>query len=156
MRIATFVFLVSGIVLTGCSGGLSGLNPMNMFKSSEDVEMLTPLEARRRSTDPRPMMDQVTTLEIEPSSGGALIRASGIAPTTGFYGGDLLEVNGGVPVGGILTFRFVAAPPPANRPVTPGGQTQEVVVAKFVSDQVLSQTTEILVIAERNARAAKR
>ncbi len=156
MRIQTIAVMICAVAMTGCSGGLGALNPMNMFKSSEDVEMLTPLEARNRRRDPRPLMEQITTLDIEPSPGGALIRVSGIAPTTGYYGVDLLEVNEGVPVGGILTYHFVAAPPPEGRPVTPGGQTLQVVAAKFVSEQVLAQTTEILVIAERNARTAKR
>lgn len=154
MRNSTIAVLVAVGLTAGCDG-LSGLNPMNLFGPSEDVEMLTPLEAQQFRRDPRPLMDQITDLVIEPSPGGALVRVSGISPTTGFYGGDLLEVNGGEPVGGILTFRFVAAPPPANRAVAPG-RTQQVVVAKFVSDAVLQQTSEILVIAERNARAAKR
>ncbi|NKB29642.1 MAG: hypothetical protein GKR99_19625 [Rhodobacteraceae bacterium] len=156
MRIHTIAVLVGAMTVTGCSGGLSALNPMNMFKTSEDVEMLTPLEARDRRRDPRPLMEQVTTLEIEPSPGGALIRVSGSAPTTGYYGVDLLEVNEGVPVGGILTYHFVAAPPPRDRAVTPGGQTLQVTAAKFVSEQVLAETREILVVAERNARSAKR
>ena len=70
MRNSILAGLVAVGLTAGCDG-LSSLNPMNMFGPSEDVEMLTPLEAQQYRRDPRPLMDQITDLVIEPSPGGA-------------------------------------------------------------------------------------
>jgi hypothetical protein len=145
--------LIAALAALSLAAGCSTvLNPFNWFGGGREVATLEPvavIEAR----DPRPLMDQVTDLRIERTPGGAIIRATGLPPTQGWYEGELVPVGGAAD--GTLVYDFRAFPPPAPaRTSTP--QSREVVVGLFLTAQDLAGISTIRVNAAQNARAARR
>ena len=150
------LLLVMAILIgtSGCSRVAdSRINPLNWFGSSEPVATAAPLE--NAAVDPRPLIAQVVNLEIEPATGGAIVRATGLPPRQGFHDVALLATNDGEPLNGVLQYRFVAMPPPRPTPVV-NVRSREVEAAAFVSDAILADTHEIHVLAAQNARSTRR
>lgn len=153
--------LIAAICLIGLSAGCarvseSRLNPFNWFGGSREVQSIEPAEGYDPvAADPRPLMDQVTQFAVERRPGGAVLRATGLPPTQGYWDGELLALNDGEPVDGVLEYRFVAAPPATPSRVSTQ-RSREVVVGAWLSDQDLAGVREIRVTAARNARAARR
>ncbi|WP_172961022.1 hypothetical protein [Oceaniglobus roseus] len=149
--IATLLILS---VVAGCARvSNSRLNPFNWFGRSQAVTAVpvTPDE----TGDPRPLIDQITTLEVERTPGGAIVRATGLPPTQGHWDGELLLVGDEDPVDGVLQYQFRIMPPPApTRVSTP--RSREVVVGLYLTRQALENVREIRVSAARNARAVRR
>ncbi len=151
--------LLSAFLLAGCGNGGgsfgSGLNPFGWFKSANRGKMLEARDLPSLPEDPRGLVDQITTLRVERAPGGAIIRATGLPPTQGWWDGELKPVNGEQPVNGALVYRFVIAPPPGFEPVsTP--RSRMVVVARFVSDKKLEGVRRIVVQGARNQLASGR
>lgn len=140
-------------LLAGCSGySQSAANPANWFRGSQTTETLVSVPVRQ---DPRPLVAEVTDLALEPVSGGAILRATGLPPTLGWWAAELLPENGFEPVDGELSFSFVIAPPPQAQPQgTPA--TREVSAAIFVSRFKLENTRRITVTGSGNARSTAR
>jgi hypothetical protein len=145
------VMLVLCATLAGC-GGLreSRLNPFNWFKKSEAREtVVLPVDA----ADPRPLVDQVLTLSVEPIPGGAIVRARGLTPTQGWWEAELvprpLDENGTL----IYDFRIL---PPITRTDVNTPQSREVDVAIYISDFKLEAVREIVVQGSGNSRVARR
>lgn len=146
------VLLVALAATAGCSTiADSRLNPFNWFGRSREVATSATVEP----ADPRPLMAQVTRLAIEQTPGGAIVRATGLPPSQGYFDGELVPVSDGVAVDGILEYEFRAFPPPApTRASTP--QSREIVVGLFLTDQEMAGVRQIRVDAAENARAASR
>jgi hypothetical protein len=137
--------------LAGC-GGLrdSRLNPFNWFGRSEPREALVLPEKAR---DPRPLVEAVVGLTVEPMPGGAIVRARGLAPTQGYWAAELVEAETGQD--GVLVYEFRILPPTGPADVnTP--QSREIDVAVFVSDFKLGSVREVVVQGATNARSARR
>lgn len=148
------VLMVALLATAGCSA-VSGsrLNPFNWFGRSEEVAVSDAAPAHL--ADPRPLIDQVTALTVDPTPGGAILRATGLPPTQGYYDAALVSVSDDEPVDGVLEYRFVAFPPATPARVsTP--QSREIVVGRVLSRQDLAGVTEIRVTAAQNARAVRR
>ena len=76
-----FVVLGLGLALAGCGRiGQSKLNPFNWFEKSEPRETIV---LPGEQTDPRPLVDTVLSMQVEPIPGGAIVRARGVSPTQG-------------------------------------------------------------------------
>ncbi|MDJ1015104.1 MAG: hypothetical protein QNJ35_01230 [Paracoccaceae bacterium] len=151
----TGLILVLAFSLSACGFGQSRLNPFNWFRSGPEVETLQTVEILNQ-TDARPLVEQVTSLEVERTPGGAIIRASGLPPSQGWYDAELVPENRDAePVGGILSFTLRAVPPADPRRVSTV-QSRELVVGRFVSEITLASTREIRVIASRNIRTSRR
>jgi hypothetical protein len=152
-----FGAILLGMVLTGCSGGVS-LNPFNWFGPKSDVELVT-LEPRdgfpTGLDDYRGPITQVTQIAVERASGGYLVRAVGLPPRLGYWEAELVPQNDEEPVNGVMTYDFVVAPPPwATRQSRPSAR--EIHVAHYVSDVTLGNATRIRVNGATNSLTTRR
>ena len=153
MRTPIAALLVATIAVTGCARVRdSKLNPFNWFgkSKSERVQVVEAVPG-----DPRPLVQQVTALEVARQPGGAIIHATGLPPTQGWWEAALLPVNDGVAENGTLTYRFVVSQPPeARRVSTP--QSRELTAAVFLSDIRLQDVSRIVVEGATNSRSVAR
>lgn len=129
----------------------SRLNPFNWFGGARRRERVeaTPVEAG----DPRPLVAEVVTLDVEPYSGGAIVRAKGIPPTQGWWDAELVARP--VDEDGVLVFDFRVFPPVTQTPQgTP--MSREITVATSLSAVKLDQIGEIVVQGANNALSSRR
>lgn len=141
------------VLLTGC-GRLteSRLNPFNWFERDRQVESRIPASEIER--DPRPLVDQVLSVTIERTPGGGILRASGLPPTQGHWDPALL-LDQTRSNGGVLVYQFRLQRPGTDQRVsTP--QSREVVVAEFLTDQVLAGVREIQILGVTGSRSIRR
>ncbi len=133
----------------------SRLNPFNWFGRSRrqaTTATLNPNEA----ADGRQLIAEVTELEVEQAHGGAIVRASGLPPTQGWWKAELVsETHGRPDENGVLTYRFLVYQPFADTRVsTP--QSRILTAGIFVSDQRLESATKIVVQGETNSLSSGR
>ncbi|WP_415182751.1 hypothetical protein [Phaeovulum sp.] len=161
MKSPVIAALTLSLVLAGCGISDSRLNPFNWFgKSTEQASTLEPADGYAKSpNDYRIPVAQITSLEIKPVQGGAVITAVGLPQTQGWWDAELIAGNGGLPENGVLGFTFVvAAPLPGTAAAsrTSTSQSREVSVATFIGNQKLAGVTRITVTAAGNARTISR
>lgn len=145
--------LVAAVALTGC-GRIrdSKLNPFNWFGGSkeETVQVVDGVPV-----DPRPLVQEVTRLEVARQPGGAIVTAAGVPPTQGWWDAELVPEGDGAAKDGVLTYRFVVkAPLELRRTSTP--QSREVTAAVYLSDIRLQDVTQIVVLGASNSRSSSR
>lgn len=105
--------------------------------------------------DPRALVDQVVSLRLERNRGGAILHAIGLPPQQGFFDGDLVPLDDGKPVKGMVSFEFrIAAPAAPTRVSTQA--SREVLVGLFLTNQQLADVRRIRVIAAQNSRTVSR
>ena len=144
---------LSLVVVLGACGAIreSRLNPFNWFGRSAPVE--TVLLTEGETTDPRALVDEVLSLDIEPFAGGAIIRAEGRSPVQGYWDAELvprpIEKDGEL----VFDFRII---PPAGRTDVNTPRSRQVAVAVSLSDIKLEGISQIIVQGARNARAVRR
>jgi hypothetical protein len=146
---------LAAVLLLGACGGFSqsNWNPFNWFGNSSEVEAAAAAQAQQGvPSDPRPLVAQVLSLAIEPYSGGAIVRATGLPPTQGFYDGELVEESF---EDGRLTYRFVLIPPPEPNRVSTQ-VSREVTVGTSISRRRLEEIREVVVRGQQNARSSRR
>lgn len=137
--------------LTGCGYvAKSKLNPFNWFGRSEPRETIV---LPKEGTDTRQLAAQVVDMQIEPYSAGAIIRATGLMPTQGWWDAELVPRP--VDENGVLVYDFRVFPPVADAPQG-APRTREVTVAVSISPQKLDGVREIVVQGETNARSSRR
>ena len=146
-----FVVSMAAVALAGCGGFRdSRLNPFNWFGRSEPRETIVLPDERQ---DPRPLVDTVLSMNVEPMPGGAIVRARGETPTQGWWKAELVPMDIGED--GVLVYEFRLLPPIERTDVnTP--QSRQVDVAIFISDIRLERVREIVVQGSTNARSARR
>ena len=137
--------------LAACGGMRdSKLNPFNWFGRSQETEKVALPEAPR---DPRALVQQVIGLAVEEVPGGAIVRATGLPPTQGYWQAELVPQP--VDETGRLVLEFRVFPPVET--MRAGTQpSREVVVALYLSNYKLETIREIVVQGEANARSARR
>jgi hypothetical protein len=136
--------------LAGCGAvGRSRLNPFNWFKRSQPREKVVVEEG----ADPRPLVEVVLSLTVEPVPGGAIIRARGVTPTQGWWNAELVPQE--VDENGVLVYEFRLAPPTDKTRVSTQ-QSREIDVAIYISDVRLETVREIVVQGSTNARVSRR
>lgn len=101
----------------------------------------------------RPLMPQIAALAVEPTPGGAILRATGLPPQQGYWDGALLPVA--QPDPSVLAYEFRALPPATPTRVSTD-RSRYVDVAVYVANDALAGIREIRVSAAENARAARR
>ena len=113
MRLPVTGLLILALVLAGCGRMReSRLNPFNWFgRSQETTVVATDPIVPGRPGDPRILVAQVTEMEVARHPGGAIVRATGLPPTQGWWDAALVAENNGEPVDGVLTYRFVVDQP---------------------------------------------
>lgn len=154
MRLVLVALLSLTLAVPACGRiGESRINPMNWFGGSRDER--PDLGPTSDITDNRALVVRVTELSIERTSSGALIRAEGLTRSAGWWDAQLVPENNGVPLDGVLSFRFVAAAPREPVPDT-GERSRTLVVAYPVSTAILEQTSAVVVNGQENSRRARR
>lgn len=148
MKTPLIVALSLVLVLGACQ---SRLNPFNWFGRSAPVEKVVLTEGE--AVDPRLLVDEVLSLDIESFPGGAIIRAEGRNPTQGYWDAELVARP--VDENGVLVFDFRVFPPVTDQPASTV-VSREVVVATFVSDIRLAQVASIVVQGETNSLSPRR
>ena len=110
LRSSVACLLVLGLV-SGCDTVRdSQFNPINWFSSDE--ETLTPVEVENER---RPLVAEITSLEVERTPGGAIIRATALPTSQGWFAPELVSADPfGDPVDGVLSFAFRAVPPQSS------------------------------------------
>lgn len=139
------------LALAGCGAiGKSKLNPFNWFKKSEPRETIVLPGAK---SDPRPLVDTVLSMAVEPIPGGAVVRARGVTPTQGWWNAELVPQD--LDDKGVLVYEFRLVPPEGRADVNTQ-QSREIDVAIYLSDAKLEAVREIVVQGAKNARSARR
>ncbi len=156
MPAASSVFrplIVATLVIALASCGAmkdSKLNPLNWFKRSEARGMV---DVTADAADPRPLVETVLDLVVEPIPGGAIVRARGLPPTQGWWDAELVLKPSEDP--GQLVYEFrIMQPPEAHDVNVP--RSRELDVAIYVSDVKLEFVNEVIVQGATNARSAHR
>ena len=141
--------------LTGCSRiNESRFNPLNWFGSGQD-ETLAPLDDDA-ANERRPLVPEITSLVIEKTPGGAIVRVTGLPGEQGWFAPELVSLNrDGDPIDGVLTYSFRAVPPQTPTRVSTR-QSRELSAAVFVPEIVLQRVRVIQVTGALNSRAARR
>lgn len=146
----TTLALAALLTLTACGAVReSRLNPFNWFGPSEPRESIV-LED---PVDPRLLVADVISMDVEAYSGGVIVRATGRNPTQGYWDAELVEAETDDPTEIVFEFRLL---PPVLTSDVSTPQSREVTVAKTLSPARLEQITRITVQGANNARSVRR
>ena len=148
MKTPLIIALCSVLVLGACQ---SRLNPFNWFGRSAPVERV--LVTVAEVADPRALVDEVLSLDIESFPGGAIIRAEGRNPVQGYWDAELVARP--VEIEGVLIYDFRLLPPIERTDISTA-RSRQVAVAVSLSTVELDGIREIIVQGARNARAVRR
>jgi hypothetical protein len=149
------------VTLTGCARlADSPINPLNWFGNSREVAVtetgerrpLIPENRRTVVLDQRVLVQSITALRVDRTPSGAIVNATGLAPTQGFFNAEL--VNAGVS-NGVLTLQFRAQAPSGFEPT--GSPRSRRINAAYVIDAAdLSGIRTVRVESATNARTSGR
>ncbi len=151
--------------LTGCARlAESRLNPLNWFGGSQEVvqsapgtagDTVRPLVPEGRlsvTVEGRELIQSVQSLRIERTPGGAIVHATGLAATQGYFNAQL--VNRGIE-NGVLTLDFRAQGPSDFEPI--GTERSRRISAAYVIDErTLAGIRTVRVQGASNARTSSR
>ena len=151
MKLPIIAIVVLATALGGCGRMRdSRFNPLNWFGPGRQA-VVTDLYVR--PDDARALVAEVTVLKVEPYPGGAIVRATGVPPTQGFWEAELVAQP--LDDQGRLVFEFRVFPPP--EPAAAGtAWSRQVTVAAALSDIKLQGVTAIVVQGASNALSARR
>lgn len=164
MKTARLAILVLALGLGGCASVRnSALNPFNWFggggRDSAEAQATAPV------TDPRPLVERVLRLGLDPRPGGVIVSAVGLAPTQGYWNAELVPTPSQVvldpilgrrivPTGGEIVFEFRAAPPPAPARVG-AAPSREIAVGLYLRRKSLEGVRRITVVSAGNRRTVR-
>ena len=147
--------LSMALALTACGPVRdSRLNPMNWF-SRTSTETLVPSDGWSTETDRRALVPVVTEMEVTQTTGGALLTASGVTATQGWWDVELRPVNRGRPVEGALIYEFVVAAPRSQTPASTQA-SRTVTAAVKISQPRLAGVRRVVVRGAENQRSVNR
>ena len=153
--------LCLGLMLTGCARlADSRLNPLNWFGRSAPVVATTadgqvqPLvpPGQAAAQDTRVVIDQIVDLQIEQTSSGAIVRATGLAATQGFYSAELVLASS---ADGNLVYDFRVMAPEGFEAIGTEA-SRRITVALELSVAELAGVRSVTVRGAQNAREARR
>lgn len=172
MQRRVFLSMAGALALAGCGG--SRLNPRNWFGRSRErrrtqvegpAEPANPLIPEREDTIFRrrrekevyqgTLVDQVTGLEMKPTTDGAILRVEGLPLRQGAYDVRLVpDTPDAEPVDGVLGYELRAIQPDN----TPQGseRSRRVVAGAAISKQTVERASEIRVRGARNEQISRR
>ena len=135
--------------LAACGGGSwknSSMNPSNWF-GGRQPDAVVPV-ATALPADPRPFVDRVLTMSIDTFPGGAIVRATGLPPTQGYWNAELVALPLDEKGLQVLEFHIVAPTDPA---AVINQQSREVTVAYDFTARQLAEISRIEVRAAKNS-----
>lgn len=152
MRRPLLAALTAVLVLQACGGGFSAkLNPFNWFGKSDRAVVV--LAETGLPVDERSLVDRVISLNIDSYPGGAIVRATGLPPSQGWWDAELvprpLDENG------VLVYDFRVFPPVRSTGSGPQ-QSREIAVAANLTTAQLASITQIVVQGANDARSSRR
>ena len=152
MRRRVLLGLGAALVVASC-GRIrdSRLNPFNWFGGAKRREQVAATPAEEQ--DPRLLVADVVSLNVDPYSAGAIVRAKGIPPSQGWWEAELVARP--IDENGVLVYDFRVFPPLTN---TPQGNTRsrEITAGASISTTRLDQVREIVVQGANNALSSRR
>ena len=138
--------LMCVLALAGCD---TRFNPLNWFGGDREQRVSVDPSVVNQAVDPRPLVTEITQLSVEQTTSGAIVRATGITPSQGFFEADLVPVERS---GSALVYEFRAA-----SPVDAGAPgIQNIVAGISLSVGELQGIRSITVIAATNRRSVSR
>jgi hypothetical protein len=151
------VTLAGAALLAGCTLPFGAIpasdrnqDPADVVRS-EERGLLTGLFSRTPRDLPEAVPVPMREATLERGYGGVIIRATGVAPTQGWFDATLVAEGGGAPdAAGVLTVALVAVPPPTPEAVGPE-RTRLLLTAAFVQDLELRDIRAIRVVSSRNS-----
>ncbi|OYU40111.1 MAG: hypothetical protein CFE33_05985 [Pseudorhodobacter sp. PARRP1] len=149
MRFRLPIAILALTAMTACGGFSSRLNPFKWFKRSAPAAVVSV----ETPADPRPLVNTVLSMQIESYPGGAIVRATGLPPTQGYWSAELVPRP--VDEKGTLVLEFHVFPPAGGAAVV-NQQSREITVAYNLSDIKLQQINQIVVQGGSNARSSSR
>jgi hypothetical protein len=140
--------LLAALMLLSACG--TRLNPFNWFGRSQPVETVAVVDPK---ADPRALIETVESMSVESYSGGAIVRATGITPSQGYWDAELVEVPDQPDGQLLLEFRVFppVTPTQANTP-----RSREITAAITLSPAKLEYISKITVQGASNARSSGR
>lgn len=150
-----------GITLSGCAQiSESRFNPLNWFGSStetaaavpSEVKPLTPERREVVTVDARVLIDQITAFEIARTPEGAILRATGIAATQGFFNAQLVLVARD---NSNATYEFRVERPAGFQDVG-SAASRQISVATVVTGADLEGVRQITVRGAQSSRTSRR
>ncbi len=156
MRHLVAPLLVALLIGPGCSGITEGrANPANWFGGQPTRSIEPDGGYPVLQTDARQLIDQVTGLTVEPTPGGVIVRAEGLAPTQGYWSPGLVRVDGGDGTAPVLAYEFRVLPPVAATTVG-SARSRTIRAGDFVSEIELSGVRQITVAGRQASRSIRR
>jgi hypothetical protein len=149
--------LACAVLLAGCSFDLGGLpasepnvEPAEQVRD-EESGLLTGLFTRRPPDLPDAVPVPMREATLERGYGGVILRATGVAPTQGYFNAALVAENEGVPdAAGVMTVALVAVPP--ETPVGVGPErTRLLLTGAFVSERELREIRAFRVVSAQSS-----
>jgi hypothetical protein len=143
--------LLLAATLPGCATiKESRLSPLNWLEPRLQPPVLALYE---RPEDPRPLVAEVTVLKVEPYPGGAIVRATGVPATQGYWEAELVALP--LDDKGQLVYEFRVIPPLV--PAAAGTPfVRQITVATSISDIALQDVRSIVVQGAGNALSSRR
>jgi hypothetical protein len=155
MRSPLTVALALVLTLGACSSmGESRLNPMNWF-TKRSVETIAPTGGWQDSSDRRALVPVVTEVEMIRTPEGAVLHATALMATQGWWDVELRPMNDGRPDGDALVYEFVAGSPMTQTAV--GSDASRLVTAGVkITNFRLDGVRRVVVRGAQNAREVRR
>lgn len=143
--------LVLATALSGCARVAgSRFNPLNWFGKPQAVA-----DGGRYAvpSDARELVAEVTQMQVEAYPGGAIVRATGLPPTEGYWEAELVALPPDDQ--GRLVYEFRVFPP--LDPVAAGTPyTRQITVAAAISTIKLEGVRSIVIQGATNALSSRR
>lgn len=151
MKLPILAVLILITALPGCARLRdSRFNPLNWFGPGQEAAVA---DLYVRPEDPRALVAQVTELRVEPYPGGAIVRATGVPPSQGYWQAELVAQE--VDENGRLVYEFRVFPP--LEPAAPGTPySRQITVAASISSVALQGVGTIVVQGAGNALSSGR
>lgn len=156
------LLLSAAIALTvsGCARiAESRLNPMNWFGRSTvettapaDVRPLVPEGRRTQVVEGRQLVQSVAAMRIDRTPGGAIVQATGVAATQGYFNAQLVLAS---IENGVMTLDFRAEVPAGFQAIGPE-RSRRIDAAYTLSAAELAGIRTVRVQGAQNARSARR
>lgn len=149
------------LTLSGCARlADSRINPFNWFGNSQDapvtasgeIRPLVPQNRRTVTIDNRVLVQSVTALTVDRTATGAIVRATGEAPTQGYFNAQLVNIETS---DGVLTLEF-RAQAPSDFEAQGSARSRQVIAAYVIDANDLPGIRTVRVQAATNARTSAR
>ncbi|MFY0691600.1 MAG: hypothetical protein JXR14_06720 [Paracoccaceae bacterium] len=128
----------------------SRINPFNWFGGDDEEARMTAVDV---DADPRPLVDQILSLNVDRTPEGAIVRVIGVPRTQGFWEAELIPVASDNP--GEKVYEFRASAPPTPR--AQGTQrSREIIAGAAIPAAELDGIRTIVVRGQLNQHSVRR